>query len=273
RRSPSLEIDGAARQRSACFWNWKPQPQPRRRCDEHCVPGFSTTVCADQDEFFRQCDPDKKALSLYGHESGEWEVMLPTEMLPAELPEPALGINYARDSMNRLHWLSKVAIHADSWLIAVAFYFEQVFLDKRQRMCLFSMMNDLPTVLESCSYFHKYECTCCAPRKMPPSPVLMVSSGDPKKRSRTTLDEDLNINPRNGSRATEAAEDNAEENKDTDQDYWAACGAPYNKNAFWICCDFCHLWFHGKCVNMTSAQAEQVREYKCPDCILEELGE
>ncbi|KQJ93108.1 hypothetical protein BRADI_3g02784v3 [Brachypodium distachyon] len=217
----------------------------------------SRCIVHDQDKFFRQCDPDKKALSLYGHESGEWEVMLPTEMLPAELPEPALGINYARDSMNRLHWLSKVAIHADSWLIGVAFYLGQndavqptlYMLILRfgfpDRMCLFSMMNDLPTVLES----------------------------NPKKRSRTTLDEDLNINPSNGSRATEAAEDNVEENEDTDQYYCAACGAQYNKNAFWICCDFCHLWFHGKCVNMTSAQAEQVKEYKCPDCIREELGE
>jgi hypothetical protein len=50
-------------------------------------------------------------------------VALPAEEVPTELPEPALGINFARDGMNRRDWLALVAVHSDSWLLSVAFYY------------------------------------------------------------------------------------------------------------------------------------------------------
>ena len=62
-------------------------------------------------------------MCLYGHPNESWEVTLPAEEVPPELPEPALGINFARDGMNRKDWLSLVAVHSDSWLLSVAFYF------------------------------------------------------------------------------------------------------------------------------------------------------
>ena len=46
-----------------------------------------------------QCDPDRENLCLYGHPNGQWSVELPAEEVPPELPEPALGINFARDGM------------------------------------------------------------------------------------------------------------------------------------------------------------------------------
>ena len=42
--------------------------------------------------------------------------------VPPELPEPALGINFARDGMTKKDWLALVAVHSDTWLLAVAFY-------------------------------------------------------------------------------------------------------------------------------------------------------
>ncbi|KAL2337413.1 hypothetical protein Fmac_011859 [Flemingia macrophylla] len=45
------------------------------------------------------------------------------EEVPPELPEPALGINFARDGMQEKDWFSLVTVHNDSWLLAVAFYF------------------------------------------------------------------------------------------------------------------------------------------------------
>ena len=51
------------------------------------------------DEFYEQCDPDKENLCLYGNPDGTWEVQLPAEEVPPALPEPALGINFARDGM------------------------------------------------------------------------------------------------------------------------------------------------------------------------------
>nr|XP_045087218.1 PHD finger protein ALFIN-LIKE 3-like [Aegilops tauschii subsp. strangulata] len=32
-------------------------------------------------------------------------------------------------------------------------------------------------------------------------------------------------------------------------------------------------WFHGKCVNVTASEAEHIKEYKCPGCIREVIGE
>ena len=69
------------------------------------------------------CGVEKENLCLYGHPNESWEVNLPAEEVPPELPEPALGINFARDGMQRKDWLSLVAVHSDCWLLSVSFYF------------------------------------------------------------------------------------------------------------------------------------------------------
>ena len=77
---------------------------------------------------------EKENLCLYGFPSEQWEVNLPAEEVPPELPEPALGINFARDGMQEKDWLSLVAVHSDAWLLAVAFYFGARFgFDKADR--------------------------------------------------------------------------------------------------------------------------------------------
>ncbi|WZY79332.1 hypothetical protein YC2023_025716 [Brassica napus] len=79
----------------------------------------------------------------------DWEVNLPAEEVPPELPEPVLGINFARNGMLEKDWLSLVAVHSDAWLMAVAFFFGARFgFDKADRKRLFNMVNDLPTVFE-----------------------------------------------------------------------------------------------------------------------------
>lgn len=45
-----------------------------------------------------------------------------------------------------------------------------------------------------------------------------------------------------------------------------ACGDNYASDEFWICCDICERWFHGKCVKITPARAEHIKQYKCPAC-------
>lgn len=45
-----------------------------------------------------------------------------------------------------------------------------------------------------------------------------------------------------------------------------ACGENYANDEFWICCDTCEKWFHGKCVKITPARAEHIKQYKCPSC-------
>lgn len=118
-------------------------------------------AAADVDSFFQKCHPDKDNMCLYGAElqnwphgapllrfargasgafvaaivrlmtlrrcageaNGTWAVDLPAEEVPAELPEPCLGINFARDGMAKKDWLALVAVHSDAWLLAVAFYY------------------------------------------------------------------------------------------------------------------------------------------------------
>lgn len=87
---------------------------------------------------YERCDTEKENLCLYGFPSEQWEVNLPAEEVPPELPEPALGINFARDGMQDKDWLSLVAVHSDAWLLAVAFYFGARFgFDKADRYVLF----------------------------------------------------------------------------------------------------------------------------------------
>ncbi|MFS7926851.1 hypothetical protein Hanom_Chr04g00301971 [Helianthus anomalus] len=51
---------------------------------------------------------EKENLCLYGHPNESYEVTLLAEEDPFELPEPALGVNCARDGMTSKtdsHWL------------------------------------------------------------------------------------------------------------------------------------------------------------------------
>jgi hypothetical protein len=78
---------------------------------------------------------EKENLCLYGFPNESWEVNLPAEEVPPDLPEPALGINFARDGMQEKEWLSMVAAHSDAWLLSVAFYFGARFgFNKNDRL-------------------------------------------------------------------------------------------------------------------------------------------
>lgn len=65
-------------------------------------------------------------------------------------------------------------------------------------------------------------------------------------------------------------DDEGVEEEDDDQEHGdtlcGACGENYASDEFWICCDVCERWFHGKCVKITPARAEHIKQYKCPSC-------
>ncbi|KAM1413546.1 hypothetical protein ACFX13_026424 [Malus domestica] len=93
----------------------------------------------------KMCDPEKENLSLYRYPSELWEVNLPAEEVPPELPKPTLGINFARDGVAEKDWLSLVAVHNDVWLVSVAFYFGARFgFDKADSIpCGFGLSRQL----------------------------------------------------------------------------------------------------------------------------------
>lgn len=61
-------------------------------------------------------------------------------------------------------------------------------------------------------------------------------------------------------------DDDNEDDDEHDYTLCGACGVHYADDEFWICCDLCERWFHGKCVKITPARAEHIKQYKCPSC-------
>ncbi|XP_076885730.1 PHD finger protein ALFIN-LIKE 4-like [Bidens hawaiensis] len=215
--------------------------------------GLIKALTTDVEEFFQQCDPEKENLCLYGFPNEHWEVNLPAEEVPPELPEPALGINFARDGMQEKDWLSLVAVHSDAWLLTVSFYFGARFgFDKSDRKRLFNMINDLPTIYEIVNGSTKNN-----PKDK--SSVSNHSTTKSKSNSKPPPPEEEGLDDED--------EDEGEEDDDEHgETLCGSCGENYASNEFWICCDICEKWFHGKCVKITPARAEHIKQYKCPSC-------
>ncbi|XP_071717245.1 PHD finger protein ALFIN-LIKE 4-like [Rutidosis leptorrhynchoides] len=223
--------------------------------------GILKALTTDVEEFYQQCDPEKENLCLYGFPNEQWEVNLPAEEVPPELPEPALGINFARDGMPEKDWLALVAVHGDSWLLAVAFYFGARFgFDKADRKRLFNMINDLPTVFEVVSGVAKK-------KVKDKSTVSNHSSSKPKSSSKAKGPEPQPKFPKASTPNDEDEEGLDEEDEEEHGDtLCGSCGENYASDEFWICCDVCEKWFHGQCVKITPARAEHIKQYKCPAC-------
>ncbi|PSS00316.1 PHD finger protein like isoform 1 [Actinidia chinensis var. chinensis] len=236
--------------------------------------GLIKALTLEVEKFYQQCDPEKENLCLYGFPNETWEVNLPVEEVPPELPEPALGINFARDGMQEKDWLSLVAVHSDSWLLSVAFYFGARFgFGKSERRRLFQMINDLPTVFELVtgnvkqpkdhSGAHtngsKSKSSGKASRQSESQPKGVKMSALPKEEDKSGEVEE----------EEEGGEEEGEEEEEDDEQgatLCGACGDNYGPDEFWICCDVCERWFHGKCVKITPAKAEHIKQYKCPSC-------
>ncbi|GAA0183901.1 DNA metabolism protein [Lithospermum erythrorhizon] len=217
-------------------------------------------LTTDVDRFFQQCDPEKENLCLYGFPSEQWEVNLPAEEVPPELPEPALGINFARDGMQEKDWLSLVSVHSDAWLLAVAFYFGARFgFDKADRKRLFNMINDLPSVFEVVTGSAKKQ-------QKEKSSVLNHSSSKSKSNSKSRVTESQGKLIKSQPKEEEEEILDEEEEDEHGETLCGACGDSYSSDEFWICCDLCEKWFHGKCVKITPARAEHIKQYKCPSC-------
>ncbi|KAK1287887.1 PHD finger protein ALFIN-LIKE 5 [Acorus calamus] len=228
--------------------------------------GMVKALTTDVKQFYEACDPEKENLCLYGHPSGIWEVNLPAEEVPPELPEPALGINFARDGMEERDWLTLVAVHSDAWLLAVSFYFGARFgFGKNERRKLFNMINDLPTIYEAVSGNVKTQAQ--AREKTPNSSNKSKSNSKTQSRqseSHARGSSKPQLPPRD-----EDDESSEEEEEDEDEHgttLCGSCGEYYANDEFWICCDVCEKWFHGKCVRITPARAEHIKQYKCPSC-------
>uniref|UniRef100_A0A0D9W5H5 PHD finger protein ALFIN-LIKE n=1 Tax=Leersia perrieri TaxID=77586 RepID=A0A0D9W5H5_9ORYZ len=217
--------------------------------------GIVKALTSDVEKFYNQCDPEKENLCLYGLPNGTWEVTMPADEVPPELPEPALGINFARDGMNDKDWLSLVAVHSDTWLLSVAFYFGARFgFDKEARKRLFMMISGLPTVFEVVSGAVQSK----------------TANGSSKNKSGSKPPKQPNSDSKPPKQVqSKHADDNSGRGNGGDEDQTTICGycyGVYTDDEFWIGCDVCENWFHGKCVRVTPAKAAHIKQYKCPGC-------
>lgn len=202
--------------------------------------GLIKALTTDAEVFYQLCDPEKENICLYGLPNGQWEVKLPDEEVPPELPEPTLGINFPRDQMQAKDWLALVAVRSDLWLISVAFFFGGRFGFKRaDRNDLFDRINELPTIFD-------------------------IVTGATEEQVEDTSK--LNSKAAKNSKIQFKYEDKGLDEEENDETLCGACGELYVKDEFWIFCDVCKRWFHGKCVNITPARAEYIKQYKCPTC-------
>ncbi|XP_059662034.1 PHD finger protein ALFIN-LIKE 4-like isoform X2 [Cornus florida] len=223
--------------------------------------GIIKALTINVEEFHRQCDPEKENLCLYGFPTEQWEVNLPAEEVPPELPEPALGINFARDGMQDKDWLSLVAVHSDAWLLAVAFYFGARFgFDKADRKRLFNMINDLPTIYEVVTGMAKKQ-----------AKEKSSASNHSGNKSKSNSKQQGSVSQGKYTKTLQLRDEDddgleEEEDEEHGDTLCGACGENYASNEFWICCDLCEKWFHGKCVKITPARAEHIKQYKCPSC-------
>ncbi|KAL3814573.1 hypothetical protein ACJIZ3_015841 [Penstemon smallii] len=223
--------------------------------------GLIKALTSDVEKFYQLCDPEKENLCLYGLPNETWEVNLPVEEVPPELPEPALGINFARNGMQEKDWLSLVAVHSDSWLLSVSFYFGARFgFGKNERKRLFQMINDFPTVFEIVTGAAKQ-----AKEQLPAQNNSNKSKYSGRMQPREAQPKGVKMSaPKDEDGSGE--EDEEEEEDEQGATLCGACGDNYASDEFWICCDICERWFHGKCVKITPAKAEHIKQYKCPSC-------
>lgn len=235
--------------------------------------GIVTALTSDVDAMYMAADPERENLCLYGNADGSWQVDLPADEVPPEVPEPALGINFARDGMQKRDWLALVAVHSDCWLLAVAFY-NGARLNKDGRDRLFELINDLPTCYEIVSGKAEPSRANANPRKRPAPSAAPRPSGRAARPA-----------ARNGKYQEDDDDDDDEDEEDEEAAYGEAafpeqgadvgdeegdpcpnCGRHYRNGEFWLACDTCDRWFDGKCVMMTPGKAQRMGDWHCPQC-------
>lgn len=114
------------------------------------------------------------------------------------------------------------------------------------------MINDLPTV---------FEVVTGAAKKQEKEKPLAPNHSSGKSKSNSKMGKYSKSQAKDEEEVLD--EEDEEEHGDT---LCGACGENYASDEFWICCDMCEKWFHGKCVKITPARAEHIKQYKCPSC-------
>ncbi|KAJ3614943.1 hypothetical protein NHX12_018512 [Muraenolepis orangiensis] len=50
------------------------------------------------------------------------------------------------------------------------------------------------------------------------------------------------------------------------EELYCICQTPYDESQFYIGCDRCQNWYHGRCVGILQSEANHIDQYVCPQC-------
>lgn len=75
----------------------------------------------------------------------------------------------------------------------------------------------------------------------------------------------VGITPKMSKKMSEYVCEECRSAKENDEIY-CLCRQPYDDSQFYIGCEKCTDWFHGRCVGILQAEAESIEEYVCPRC-------
>merc|ERR1712025_983094 len=75
----------------------------------------------------------------------------------------------------------------------------------------------------------------------------------------------VGITPKMSKKMSEYVCDECRSAKENDEIY-CLCRQPYDESQFYIGCERCSDWFHGRCVGILQAEAKDIDEYVCPKC-------
>jgi len=75
----------------------------------------------------------------------------------------------------------------------------------------------------------------------------------------------VGITPKMSKRLTEYICDECTNAKEGTEVY-CLCQQPYDESRFYIGCEKCPEWFHGRCVGILQAEAEGIEKFECPRC-------
>ena len=122
------------------------------------------------------------------------------------------------------------------------------------------MINNLPTIYEVVTGTAKKQ----VKEKHPKSSSKINKSGTKPSRQPEPNSRGPKMPPPPKDEDDSGGEE--EEGEEHEKALCGACNDNYGQDEFWICCDACETWFHGKCVKITPAKAEHIKHYKCPNC-------
>ncbi|KAI9109400.1 hypothetical protein K1719_019454 [Acacia pycnantha] len=120
----------------------------------------------------------------------------------------------------------------------------------------FNMINELPTIFE----------VFTGTKKQLQEKSSGSNHGGNNSKSNSKARGSESVGKHSKAMQTRDEEEELDEVYEHGETLCGACGENYGTGEFWICCDICKNWFHGKCVKITPARAQHIKQYKCPSC-------